>query len=1273
MKSSIYRFSAVLAMVASMAFSAAPALAGGGYDWTDISDKIAERTNRPVWAMAYAAPYWYLTDGQELWNGGHVWRTEGSAMADITTDVRNAGISRVDDIVSDGQTVMFLQDVVRMDNQFRAVVNRDGSYSDLTSFLRGALQYNEGLSQISGRNGTWHVVTTKARLFRLNTIDRTISEIFLPSEFRSNLDKDSQNGNYYGNTLLYSTAQGKPSGKSAVLGSLPVGANQWIVFGKTGNYNSSHGLYEGYVMYRYDGSNFTKVKESSPSTYNGIRAAATNGVKALFILSWSSLPYVQKTNGLEYDGVSFREINDFQNPCTPDYRCSDPKIQTLNGDSTLLHDGSRWMLVSGKHAYQIDPGSNTVTDIGENRDFFITGAGNNNGSIILGGAVSELGRSEPTYPLTLKLVKLTSGSATNGTSYPSGTFGGGKTYSSYSGPNLTTSGNPSDYQVGNGETFVYRAVASDTNGIDRIELYANSARVQTCYSDTCEYSNVYYTNGLSTRAIPLAAKAYDRYGNVTESSSENLTVDQYGTSNGNTSGNGIWLTTTVDLSNNSLYRGSSTTYRVQASASQGLNRIEAYVNGSLKRTCDFSRSYGNQTCDLTVYGSDYTSGQSVNLSARATDYNGQTAWSDTKYLTITDNSSNTGNGQISGQTGNTYFWTWTEPNNATYLKRGETLTFNVGASDADGLRSIVIYVNGNQKRTCDYSRAYGNQTCSLTIYGSDYSVNSQLAVNAKITDYNNAEAWPTMQYLTVQDSSYNGGSTSGDVSAWGWFEPSTSYLNRGSSTTFKVQANATQGLQRIEVYADGSLKRTCDFSRAYSTQSCDLNIYGNDYSIAQHSFNAKATDYYGKTTWSDSKTLTVQDNGGSGTYGNTVYSLSPSDRDLKTNENFTFTANASDSDGLNRIEVYVNDNNVQTCNYSYAYGNRECTYQIYGSNYPVGSNLNVYAKVTDSSYNTIQTNSRNYRIVGSGSTNGGTGDYPATWSWSDPEKSQVTTSESAVYHVGAWDNDGLNRIEIYVNGILAHNCNFGTYTAYGNQTCQFTLNGGNYKNGDQVYVNAKAVDAQGRESWASSRTYNVTGGSGSSGSNQSSWIWSDPNESQIYGSQNVTFYVGAWAQNGIRKIEIIGNGNVMKICDFGYSAYGNQQCGATVYTTGSYYGRITDGYGNTFSSESKSFTVVNASTPTTNDVGGTVSMTSDHDGGYGASDTIQFSANGQDADGIDRLELMVNGRLVKTCSTGSCSYSGGPYADRLSVTYGARLVDLKGRAYFTGYKTIYKK
>ena len=462
-----------------------------------------------------------------------------------------------------------------------------------------------------------------------------------------------------------------------------------------------------------------------------------------------------------------------------------------------------------------------------------------------------------------------------------------------------------------------------------------------------------------------------------------------------------------------------------------------------------------------INGSNYSNGTQLNMNAKATDYNGNVAWSNSLYQTVQDNGSGSGSGNV-------WVSNWLDNTNST-LSRSATNVLHVQASANQGLQRIEVYINGSVQRTCNYSQVYGNQNCDVTIYGSNYSNGSQLAMNAKATDYNGNVAWSDLKYLTIQD---NGGSSgSGNVNVWvaNWLDNSNATMNRSSSNVLRVQANSSQGLSRVEVYVNGSIQRTCNYSQSYGNQNCDLNIYGSNYSNGtQLAMNAKATDYSGNVGWSDLKYLTIQDNG-------------------------------------------------QTTN---------------------------------------------------------NGDSPAISAWSEPDASQITTAGQTVYHVSASDADGLNRIEMWVNGMKAQTCSLGT--AYGSQTCQVTIQGSSYKYGDQIYVNAKAVDSYGRETWSSAKTYNV--------------------------------------------VQATTNGSLQS----------NSQ--------------------------------------------GAISAQSTADSGYGANDTITFSATGSDGDGIQRIELYVNSALAKTCyGQTSCSWSGEPYGTRNSVTYAARLYDNKGYSVSTGYKTIYKK
>jgi hypothetical protein len=275
--------------------------------------------------------------------------------------------------------------------------------------------------------------------------------------------------------------------------------------------------------------------------------------------------------------------------------------------------------------------------------------------------------------------------------------------------------------------------------------------------------------------------------------------------------------------------------------------------------------------------------------------------------------------------------------------------------------------------------------------------------------------------------------------------------------------------------------------------------------------------------------------------------------------------------------MYVNGSIANTCNLGTAYGTQGCNVTVNGSSYSVGSDIFVNAKVTDVYGNTTWTGSRTYRIVASTTTPSTSANQTANWIWSTPDVSSLTTGQSATFNIGAWDADGLNRTEIWVNGQLKQTCNFNNVV--GNRDCSFVIDANSYPVGTSVFVNAMMVDAKGNTTWSASRSYAITS-----------------------------------------------------------STY-------------------------------------NQTTPTSpTNLPGWLSVTSNRDAGYTNNQLITYTVTANDQNGIDRLELWVNGSLVKTCyNTSTCSWTGGSYNNRNYVNYGASVVDKAGYALWTGYKTIAKK
>ncbi len=944
--------------------------------WTNLSSQLSVRTNRPVWAMAYANNSWFYTDGQDLWNGGQVYRYDGYTQFNITLDVRNAGLSRVDDIVSDGQSVLFLKNIAPRNNQFEVVKYQYGSYTNFTGVLRNAFTSDEGIVSVTGRNNEWYVVTSKARVLKWTGDASTPYQITLPEQLRNDL-----------NTMYQDTVQQGRNGldycrlniesQYCTLHILPISNNQWLFTAAQVGTNHSIDHYIQVTAYRYNGSNFSDISSQVRSYLGGYSAitAQSNGKEALIsaraagttyavLISDTNLRQAAQKSCLDLSGViGINCFSVFQ--------------------ETSFWTGTQWVFIGtnridqniSRIIYSLSE-TGDITYLGQASDYFVTGASNNAGTILLGGAVSDNAHHYgPSSPLTAKLVKITEG--VRGQSYGNDAMGGGQTINSTYGPTLVTSGNPASFRIGNGGTFIYRATASDANGVNRIEIFVNSTRIKTCYATTCEFESQYYTNGQSLRTMPFSAQAFDQ---------------------------------------------------------QGYSTVLPYA--------DY----------LTIdNASNATAGSS--------------------------NTSNTGNTSNQTTSNNISSWSWFDPNQST-IRRDQNVTFNLGTWSSKGISRVEIYVNGIVRRTCELGTAYGNQACAYILWGGDYAFGTQVAINAKITAGNSQVTWSPLSYLTVTDTN-------------------------GSSTPVPTQSNSNTAVW------------------AWST---------------------------------------------------------PELYNLATNASVNFTVGAYDVDGLSKIEMIVNGSTWKTCDLGTAYGNRECSVTMSGSSFPVNTDFFVNTKVTDIYGNITWSPSRTYHVVSSTSTANPNGSNPATWIWSSPDVAQLTNGQSATWNVGAWDANGLKRVEIWVNGQIKKICLYKSI-AYGNQTCAFAVKADAYPAGTSVFINARAEDALGNITWSSSKSYTIT--------------------SSTYGNNPVP----------------VGEDNLP----------------------------------------------------------GSISVSSNRDSGYHNGQTVVYTVSAKDQNGIDRIEIYVNGVRVQTCyNAGSCSWTGGPYNNRNFVNYGATVVDKSGYALWTGYKTIKK-
>jgi len=169
---------------------------------------------------------------------------------------------------------------------------------------------------------------------------------------------------------------------------------------------------------------------------------------------------------------------------------------------------------------------------------------------------------------------------------------------------------------------------------------------------------------------------------------------------------------------------------------------------------------------------------------------------------------------------------------------------------------------------------------------------------------------------------------------------------------------------------NGSLAMACPVTNSPTTNYCTATLNGSNYANGSLiSIYAQATDIYGNVSTSSTTTLTATNTAYGVTNEYVTLSLYPYTSSLGTSQTTTLTAAASDMNGVSSIGIYVNGSLVQTCPFGSGNTNASCTYNIAGSNYPVGSTVSIYAQATDVSGVTV-TSSTSTLTIQTASVNG---------------------------------------------------------------------------------------------------------------------------------------------------------------------------------------------------------------------------------------------------------------------------------------------------------------
>jgi len=1192
----------------------------GPWQWNDISDKLSIRENRPVWASAYAHPYWYLTDGQELYTGGHVWKTDGSIMTDITTEVRNAGLNRVDDIVSDGQTIMFLKNVVSNTNNYEVLTYKDGTWGYPAGTWRNNMNSNEAIASINGKDGVWMIVTSQARVFKWSVGTNSLTQVTLPSY------------SGYGHNQPYSVRHVSPADKQSVFTAPQVvpTSGGWIFALPQTNATVN--------VYFYQNGYFNPLSTS----LSNIQFIASNGSQVLIkgeqtVNSYYG-DYTYKQGFVTINGNS---VNNFGH---------DYKVPGMDWSKTIAaYNSKSWIILSEKYLYKF-------TDSGfvgyhNTNDYFVTVSSNGNGAFLLGGAVSYDGLNSPSSPLTAKLVRVDEGT----TSYTPSNIDQSETIdtikSSTNNINYWAWFEPNFVNHGNIEDPKYSVGAQSADGIEKIELYINGIRQRVCDGNGSK-GNVGCVMFIESTAYTYGTNV-DVNATITSSKGKVSTVPvrsiRFYQGNSVNDSDDVTANMTVSHNEHNLYHGQSSVVHVNASASNGLSKIEYFLNGNIVHTCTVEMTYGS--CDYTIYGSNYTKGSEISFNARVTSASGKQAWTWLgQYYIPLDDIYNNNNGISMSQYVN-------------YENNSSNQTYNIDVKANNGLQKIEVYVNNNLVRTCNYNRSYSTESCDLlTPWNNISTSNNTISVYSKAYDYNGNQK--QTDPLTLYRNNNN---TSGTLNVWFDANVSSQDLPRDQSRVIKFYGTAENGMQRLELYDNNTLIDYCSYNNAYGQQSCEKTIYANNYDSGHRlNLKAKIIDRNGNTAYTSTVSVNITGTTTNTPNMDTWFYMSPSELTINANESRTIQARAYAIEGLQKIDIYLNGNIVKTCSYNNVLGTQICDHVIYANSYNAGSELFINVRSTDLYGRTDWSYSKTYTISGTNNN------YATNvTSWLEPSASSMAQVDTVAFKSQASDADGLDKIELWVNNSLFHTCYLYGLT---NGTCSNNIYGGNYSVGSNIVLYARAYDKNGNFKNSDNKNLTITS---SGSSNAASSITTEV--SPILTNYKTTDYITYWANvtdgDGINRIEIYKNDVLDHTCYTNSQTSGSCSISFTAQNTNKTLfqlkTRVVDSKNIETWSSAKTIQIRDDIYPT--DYPGTISVSTNAADGYTGSQMITFTVDAADANGIGDISLYVNARLVKTCTDSPCIYVGGPYPEYSQVTYGANLNDSIGNHIWTGYQKIYKK
>ncbi len=549
--------------------------------------------------------------------------------------------------------------------------------------------------------------------------------------------------------------------------------------------------------------------------------------------------------------------------------------------------------------------------------------------------------------------------------------------------------------------------------------------------------------------------------------------------------------------------------------------------------------------------------------------------------------------------------------------------------------------------------------------------------------------------------------------------PTDARIGNGKIFAFEVEATDTSDIDHIDIYVNGGRVKTCfevhcNYQQVYWTQGA-LTRRVQLFARAINGRNV-ANDSETVSLIVDANSLATADPARfpatSVVSSNAIPASLPWVMDLSTgiawatwidppqtvlkNQPVRFNVAARAAKGLNRVEMWVNGAVKETCTFDNVVTDiRMCHVTLVATDLPNGASVFVNARVLDRRELQTWTSGSNFHRerapaqnspsqTESDSSPSVNGPVFSASAIIEPALASVVRGDTVTYKVKAQNNTtGLHSVEILANGVVKRTCSFGA--AVGPVACDLALDTGNYQPGTTITLLGRAIDNRGQEVWANAKSILVrvtdqgvdsSEAPAKAGQSLSVWSWMNPAQDTITAHETATYTIGAWAQSGVKSIEMVVDGIVRKTCTFG--SKGSKECAYTI-TTNDFSdehmvvmnARVTDMDGVTAWSDVRMITVKRSWNALSN-AASYAQVTTNRAQGYTKNDQISFTMRGWSARTLDHLDLFLNGIKVYSCPTDRCVWTTPLYTKSI-LEYQVRMVDQAGQDAWSGLYGLRQK